>query len=171
MNKDIPEQEHFTGVKPTPSRPGEIVYGDPGAEMKMRQRAESKANGETKLSTAETKPISKEVSAVQPHKVNLYPKDIVQDLCDNGIVYYKFFVSSTLPQGTQWFFPTPRLLMINTLDFIEMQDRLAVEISKLTGFKGDGFVGNPASLYEDPTFGPMMAMAGMFNVEQKKVDG
>ena len=170
MNENVPEQEHFVGVKPGAENPGEIDFGNPGVEMKARQRSEAKANGESTLSTTETKPIPEEVSAVQPHKVNLCPKDIMQNLYNNGIVYYKFFVSSTLPQGTQWFFPTPRLLMINTLDFVEMQDRLAAEISKLTGFKGDGFVGNPASLYEDPTFGPMMAMSGMFNVEQKEVD-
>jgi hypothetical protein len=166
--------QHSSGTKPSAADPEEYVYGRPGERMKelRKLREASKSLVDTSSTAKHVTEITEtpQSNPATPQKLSHAPSDIAVALYDNGISFYRFFISASLPRGTQWFFPTPRVLMVNTMDFIEVQRFLALKVSDLTGFKGDGFVGDPGTLYSDPTLGPMMAMSGMFHVEQEKVD-
>ena len=119
-------------------------------------------------------PKNEEVSAVnensQPRQVSYTPEEIALHLCQYGIKTYKFFVSETLPNGKQWHFPSPGVLMISKSDYAVVLLALREQFKFLYEHEGDGFVGDCSHLLGDPTFGPMMAMAGMFHVKQESVD-
>jgi len=150
----------------------EYAYGNPGAEMKARRKAE-KMNAPDL--TAETQPKKEEVSAVEvpssaPYQTNMKPEEIADAIYHYGADQYNFFVSSALAPDGQWFFPAPRVLMISKADYSKVLDFLQIRFKRLYDHEGDGFVGDSSHLLGDPTFGPMMAMSGMFHVEQEDVD-
>tara|TARA_R110002167_G_scaffold52840_13_gene152096 strand:+ start:2353 stop:3021 length:669 start_codon:yes stop_codon:yes gene_type:complete len=156
----------------------EYRYGEPGKEMKARKRMAAQANVQADgvVAGLEDRGIRgswqdpEPAPNFQPQKQNWTNGYIVDSLYEMGIGYLKFFVSPNLPAGVQWLFPSRSVLMINKDDFADVQVKLAKRVSELTGFKGDGFVGDATELFDDPTLGPLMAMGGMFHVEHKEVD-
>tara|TARA_R100000808_G_scaffold6071_1_gene18196 strand:- start:11029 stop:11718 length:690 start_codon:yes stop_codon:yes gene_type:complete len=179
IGDQIPDS-YSVGTSGSPNT--EYAYGNPGAEMKARRKAEKMKAEKMKAEkmngadlTAETQPKKEEVSAVEvpssaPYQTNMKPEEIADAIYHFGTDQYNFFVSSALAAGGQWFFPAPRVLMIAKSDYLKVLDFLQIRFKRLYDHEGDGFVGDSAGLLQDPTFGPMMAMSGMFHVEQENID-
>lgn len=149
---------------PTGAPNVEFAYGNPGAEMKKRRDQEPQDNVQVDSVSPLVEP------SMQPQKCNMTPVDIADQLYSWGIEYYRFFVSDSLPAGVQWLFPSKMVLMINQDDFFIVKKLLHEFMNVLFTSSGQGFVGDPTSLYDDPTLGPLMAMGGMFHVKKEPID-
>jgi hypothetical protein len=108
--------------------------------------------------------------ATTPHQQRNSAEQIADHLWDNGISTINFFISSSLPQGQQWMFDGPMVMMVNALDYSKVLTYLHVKLQSLEAPAVGGFVGESEKLMSDPTFGPLIAMTGMFHVEQPVVD-
>lgn len=108
--------------------------------------------------------------ATTPRQQRNSAEQIADHLWDNGISTINFFISNNLPQGQQWMFDGPMVMMVNALDYAKVLTYLHVKLQSLEAPAGGGFVGESEKLMSDPTLGPLIAMTGMFHVEQPVVD-